>query len=70
MNPHSLATPFHATCTSKMGRGLTAVVDERLRVHGLERLRTIDAGHDFDQHQCAEMIAEKGAAMAREDARA
>ena len=35
--------PFwHQTCTAKMGQDLMAVVDGRLRVHGIERLRIAD----------------------------
>jgi len=34
---------FHATCTCKMGRDPMAVVDDELRVHGLEGLRVVDA---------------------------
>jgi choline dehydrogenase len=68
-------TVFHATCTCKMGRDVMAVVDERLRVHGLERLRVIDASvmptvTSTNTNAPTIMIAEKGAAMAREDRRA
>ena len=68
-------TVFHATCTCKMGRDLLAVVDDRLRVHGLERLRVIDASvmpavTSTNTNAPTIMIAEKGAAMVREDARA
>jgi choline dehydrogenase len=68
------STVFHATCTCKMGRDLTAVVDDRLRVHGLERLRVIDASvmpavTSTNTNAPTIMIAEKGAAMVREDAR-
>ncbi|REF73284.1 GMC family oxidoreductase [Paracoccus versutus] len=37
------ATPQHTVGTCKMGRDAMAVVDERLRVRGLDRLRVIDA---------------------------
>src|SRR5580692_13015388 len=37
------STVFHATGTCKMGADGMAVVDDRLRVRGLERLRVIDA---------------------------
>jgi choline dehydrogenase len=65
---------FHATCTCKMGRDLLGVVDDRLRVHGLERLRVVDASvmpavTSTNTNAPTIMIAEKGAAMVREDAR-
>jgi choline dehydrogenase len=68
-------TVFHATCTCKMGPDTMAVVDDRLRVHGLERLRVIDASvmpavTSTNTNAPTIMIAEKGAAMVREDARA
>ena len=67
-------TVFHATCTCKMGPDTMAVVDDRLRVHGLERLRVIDASvmpavTSTNTNAPTIMIAEKGAAMIREDAR-
>lgn len=67
-------TVFHATCSCKMGQDLMAVVDDRLRVHGLERLRVIDASvmptvTSTNTNAPTIMIAEKGAAMVREDAR-
>jgi len=34
---------FHPTCTCKMGEDETAVVDDSLRVHGVDGLRVIDA---------------------------
>ena len=51
-----------------------AVVDERLRVIGLERLRVIDASvmptiTSGNTNSPTMMIAEKGAAMIRDDAR-
>jgi choline dehydrogenase len=36
-------TIFHPVGTCKMGRDSMAVVDDQLRVHGIERLRVIDA---------------------------
>ena len=69
-------TIFHPVGTAKMGRPTDplAVVDERLRVIGLERLRVIDASimptiTSGNTNSPTIMIAEKGAAMVREDAR-
>jgi choline dehydrogenase-like flavoprotein len=69
-------TIFHPVGTAKMGRETDplAVVDERLRVIGLERLRVIDASimptiTSGNTNSPTIMIAEKGAAMVREDAR-
>jgi choline dehydrogenase len=69
-------TIFHPVGTAKMGRGddSSAVVDDRLRVIGLERLRVIDASvmptiTSGNTAAPTMMIAEKGAAMVLEDAR-
>ncbi len=69
-------TIFHPVGTAKMGRDTDplAVVDERLRVIGLERLRVIDASvmptiTSGNTNSPTIMIAEKGATMVREDAR-
>ncbi|KAF9377232.1 hypothetical protein CPC16_011927 [Podila verticillata] len=68
------ATIFHACGTCKMGLASDpmAVVDHRLRVHGVDRLRIIDTSvipKVIAGHTCAPtvMIAEKAADMIRED---
>jgi choline dehydrogenase len=67
-------TVFHASGTCKMGPDMNAVVDSRLRVHGVERLRVIDASvmpavTSTNTNAPTIMIAEKGASMIQEDAR-
>jgi len=69
-------TIFHPVGTAKMGRAedATAVVDERLRVFGLERLRVVDASvmptiTSGNTNSPTMMIAEKGASMILQDAR-
>src|SRR5437016_11372347 len=37
------STVYHASCSCKMGRDETAVVDAELKVHGLQGLRVVDA---------------------------
>ena len=64
------STVFHATCTCKMGRDPMAVVDDQLRVHGIEGLRVIDASvmpsvTSTNTNAPTIMIAEKGAEMIR-----
>jgi choline dehydrogenase len=68
------STVFHATCTCKMGPDGMAVVDDRLRVNGLQGLRVIDASvmptvTSTNTNAPTIMVAEKGAAMIREEAR-
>jgi choline dehydrogenase-like flavoprotein len=69
-------TIFHPVGTAKMGRrdDKLAVVDERLRVIGLEGLRIADASvmptiTSGNTNSPTMMIADKAAAMIREDAR-
>ena len=69
-------TIFHPVGTAKMGRDSDplAVVDERLRVLGVEGLRVIDASvmptiTSGNTNAPTMMIAEKGAAFILEDAR-
>jgi choline dehydrogenase len=68
------STVYHATCTCKMGSDEMAVVDDRLRVRGLDRIRVIDASimpsvTSTNTNAPTFMIAEKGAAMVKADAR-
>jgi choline dehydrogenase len=64
---------FHASCTCRMGPDpREAVVDNRLRVHGLSGLRVIDASvfpnvTSGNTNAPTLMVAEKGAAMILED---
>ena len=68
------STVYHATCTCKMGTDQLAVVDDQLRVHGLQNLRVIDASvmptvTSTNTNAPTIMIAERGADLIRRAAR-
>ncbi|HMD65803.1 MAG TPA: GMC oxidoreductase [Stellaceae bacterium] len=67
-------TCYHASRTCMMGSHAMAVVDDELRVHGLDRLRVIDASvmpavTSTNTNAPTIMIAEKGSAMIKAAAR-
>jgi choline dehydrogenase len=68
------STCYHASCTCMMGSHPMSVVDNELRVHGIDGLRVIDASvmpavTSTNTNAPTIMIAEKGAAMIRGAAR-
>ncbi|HKM71522.1 MAG TPA: GMC family oxidoreductase N-terminal domain-containing protein [Stellaceae bacterium] len=68
------STVYHASCSCMMGNHAMSVVDDQLRVHGLEALRVIDASimpavSSTNTNAPTIMIAEKGAAMIMASAR-
>jgi choline dehydrogenase len=68
------STCYHASCTCMMGLHPTSVVDNELRVHGIDGLRVIDASvmpavTSTNTNAPTIMIAEKGAAIIKGAAR-
>ena len=67
-------TVYHASCTCMMGQHAMAVVDDQLRVHGIEGLRVVDASvmpsvTSTNTNAPTIMIAEKAAVLIRAEAR-
>jgi choline dehydrogenase len=67
-------TVYHASCTCMMGQHAMAVVDDQLRVRGIDGLRVIDASvmpsvTSTNTNAPTIMIAEKGAMLVKGAAR-
>jgi choline dehydrogenase len=64
------ATEFHPSCTCRMGSDAMAVVDESLKVRGIDNLRVVDASVmpnviSANLNATVMMIAEKAADVIR-----
>jgi choline dehydrogenase len=63
-------TVYHPVGTCKMGSDAAAVVDQKLRVHGMQNLRVIDASvmpsmPSANTYSATMVIAEKGSDLIR-----
>jgi choline dehydrogenase len=70
----TVGTYFHPVGTCRMGTGFSAVTDSRLRVHGVENLRVVDASimpslPGANTNATVLAIAERGAEMIAKDHR-